>query len=389
MSKNLRILVGADQVPNPNSGAAGTVLDTNRALAALGHEVEAFWADAIGRRIRHGNAHYLIELPRAYRREVRRRLDRQTADVVQLSQPFAYLAGKHVLTRQRRPVMVWRSHGLEAKVEAAMRTHMGISDTDWRTPLRRLAAWQLDRTQHAAVRNCDGMIVPCADDKTFLVEHFAAQSDRVQVIWHGVPDEYIDAPVPESPARWQRLLHVSQMSANKGNQIMLEAAADALRALPTARMTWVCPIAMHPLIEKTIEPALMQRVLLLDWVSREALRALYDEHGLFLFATIAEGAAKTVMEAMARGMCVVSSDTSGPSDYIRHGENGYLAPVGQASDLGRLAIEALRNPQTAMRMGAAAQVTARAFRWSRCAAQAVDFYRDLAERKRQAQSRNK
>lgn len=377
MNQELDILVGADLLPDPNSGAAGTVIETNLALAALGHRVESFWADSLGRRIQHGNLHYILELPRAYRRVVGERLERRRFDVVQLSQPHAYLTGRMLMRRAHRPLMVWRSHGLEAKVDDAMAMYGAPGARGWRGISRGLVARRLRWSQLEAVRWSDGAIVPCADDKQYLVDHFGARDERVRIIWHGVPDGFIDQPVQEDPLRWTRMLHVSQLSANKGPQVMHRVAEQVLAASPELSMTWVCPAGLHDAIRSSLPEALRPRVFLREWASREVLKDLYDSHGIFLFPTLAEGAAKVVMEAMARGMCVVSSDTSGPSDYVRSGLNGVLVPVGDAHAMADATCELGRNPERSEQLGIEARRTAAQFRWSRCARQMVDFYGDL------------
>ena len=376
MRETLRILVGADVHPDVDSGAAGTVLETNAALAKLGHSVDAFWADALGRRISHGNLHYLVELPLAYRRVVAQRRAQARFDVVQLSQPHAYLAGRAVLESADRPLMVWRSHGLEAKVEDAI-SLFSPRRTGLRGMLQRIMSNRMRSAQRNAMRFSDGAIVPCEDDRQYLIEHLGARPDRVRVIWHGVPDRFIDESVDEASGRWSRLLHVSQLSANKGPAVMHEVANEVLTACPGVTMTWVCPESMHGQIRRDLSPGVVQRVELKPWVSRDTLMNLYDGHGIFLFPTLAEGAAKVVMEAMARGMCVVSSSTSGPRDYIRDGENGALVPVGDASAMSRTAVDLLRNEDRCRRMGGEARKTATRFRWVNCARSMVDFYREL------------
>ncbi len=352
-------------------------METSRALANLGHRVESFWADSLSRRFAHGNLHYILELPRAYRSVVRARVARSHFDVVQLSQPHAWLAGKMLMRTPDRPLMVWRSHGLEAKVDAAITLFAPTRAGALRSLLRRISANRLERAQRQAVRWSDGAIVPCEDDKAFLVEHFGAQPERVRVIWHGVPDEFIDSPQSTDPGRWRRILHVSQMSSNKGPGVMQQATATILAAHADAKMTWVCPRASHARVLAGFPPEMRQRVELRDWASRESLMELFDSHGLFLFPTLAEGAAKVVMEAMSRGMCVVSSDTSGPRDYITTGENGWLVPVGDPPAMAQATSALLADEEGSRRMGLAAAITARQFRWFRCASEAVDFYRDL------------
>lgn len=364
-------------MPDPNSGAAGTVLETSRALSALGNRVETFWSDDLGRRIRHGNLHYILELPQSYRRVVRDHLARAHFDVVQLSQPHSYLAARMLRLRPDAPLMLWRSHGLEAKVEDAIARHGAPRASGWRGPLRSLAIRRLRWAQREAVRWSDGTVVPCADDKRYLVDHFGALEQRVRVIWHGVPDGYIDAPVSTDPGRWRRLLHVSQLSANKGPMVIHEVATRVLRSNDDLVMTWVCPVAMHEAIRESLPEDIRPRIRLVEWVNREELMKLYDSHGLFLFPTLAEGAAKVVMEAMARAMCVVSSDTSGPSDYVRNGANGILVAVGDPMAMAAAAGQLAQSAGNCQVMGAAARETAAQFRWSRCATQLLDFYEDL------------
>ena len=113
MTGPLQILIGADVPPDPDSGAAGTVWHTSHALRGLGHHVDAFWAGDMPRRIRHGNLHYLLELPRRYETAVRTRSARRTHDVIQLSQPHAWRAARDHRRAKRPGIFVNRSHGVE------------------------------------------------------------------------------------------------------------------------------------------------------------------------------------------------------------------------------------------------------------------------------------
>src|SRR2546426_12134532 len=87
LSNALRILLMADVPRDPNAGAAGTEVQTSEALQRLGHEVDEVWAPRLGRRIAHGNLHYLIELPRAYRREMKRARPPKRYDGIHLQPP--------------------------------------------------------------------------------------------------------------------------------------------------------------------------------------------------------------------------------------------------------------------------------------------------------------
>ena len=101
----------------------------NAALRRRGHQVDEIWADDLGRKIRHGNLHYLLELPRTYSREVRQACLSCQYDVIELNQPHAHRAAiEH--RRQNRPgVFVNRSHGHETRSEEDLenwRRELGI-----------------------------------------------------------------------------------------------------------------------------------------------------------------------------------------------------------------------------------------------------------------------
>jgi glycosyltransferase involved in cell wall biosynthesis len=305
-------------------------------------------------------------------------------DVVQLSQPSSYLAARALRKDPRGPLSVWRSHGLEAKVDEALANHAAALASGPRAAMRALVARRLHWAQAEAVKWCEGIVVPCHDDKEFLVDRFGADERRVRVVWHGVPDEFLDHELRPDPNRWRRLLHVSQMSANKGPAVMLEVVTNVLTEVPEAELTWLCPQELHAGLAATLPARLLARISFRSWVDRRDLLGLYDSHGVFLFPTLAEGAAKVVMEAMSRGMCVVSSDTSGPRDYLRQGANGYLVPVGDSAAMAANAVALLRRPVEAEHVGRAARKTAGAFRWSRCAEELTGFYGELARMRESA-----
>ncbi|MBZ0283642.1 MAG: glycosyltransferase family 4 protein [Anaerolineae bacterium] len=63
----------------------------------------------------------------------------------------------------------------------------------------------------------------------------------------------------------------------------------------------------------------------------------------------------TVVEAMACGKPVVSTNRGGPSETVVHGETGFLVPPGDAAGLARYVIDLLRDADLRERMGVAGQ----------------------------------
>lgn len=378
----MRILVGADVPPNPDSGAAGTVVATNAALRELGHQVDEIWADDLGHRIRHWNLHYLLELPREYRRAVAKRCARQEYDVIQLSQPYAWLAARDHHRRRRAGVIVNRSHGLESLANTALeewRTRLGVPSNRFpRSLVSPFLQSAVYRNINDVARHSDGMIVPAEDIREHLIEAHGADPERVAVIYHGVPDVFIDTPrVALDEIRLKRILNVGQLSFIKGPQLMVKALLEAFSVDGDLSFTWVCSRAHHSEALALFPLEFRERVTLLDWVEQDSLLAMYDSHGIFVAHSVYEGAAKACTEAMARGLVLVSSAVGALKDHVNSGRNGYLVEVGESSRMAAHIVSASRQAELSRRIGDAAAEATKELTWRACATASEKFYRKL------------
>ncbi|HEY6138861.1 MAG TPA: glycosyltransferase family 4 protein [Thermoanaerobaculia bacterium] len=358
----MKILMMADVAPDPNAGAAGTELRTADALCALGHDVDTVWAPQLGRRIEHGNLHYLLELPRAYRREMRRAAGAKRYDVIHVNQPHGYLAAK---SKPRGAVFVHRSHGLELRAERDL--------APWH-PRPKLAsramAALLARHSRLIARYADGHIVSCSDDADFLVRELGVPARRIAVIPQASPFQGQAPPMTEE--RLQRVLHVGQFAFFKAPGVV----AAAMRELTERGLqcTWVCSRAHHDDVRALLGGAPVE---LLDWMPAAALRDVYDGHGIFLFASLFEGFGKVFLEAMSRGLCVVTTRAGAARDVVVHGESGLFVERGDSAAMVRAVESLLAAPARAAEMAATGARVARAYTWERVARETAAFYDSL------------
>ncbi len=86
-------------------------------------------------------------------------------------------------------------------------------------------------------------------------------------------------------------------------------------------------------------------------VSQEQLADLYRGASLFVLSSNEEGLGIVILEAMASGLPVVSTDCGGPATAVREGETGYLTPVGDAATMADAIHRLLENPSLRQRMG--------------------------------------
>jgi glycogen synthase len=78
--------------------------------------------------------------------------------------------------------------------------------------------------------------------------------------------------------------------------------------------------------ERVTELGLDEVVTQLGYTAYEQAHEVYRRGDVFVSPTYAEGFSNTVLEAMASGLPVVSTDVVGVRDCVRHLDNGYLVP---------------------------------------------------------------
>jgi glycosyltransferase involved in cell wall biosynthesis len=100
------------------------------------------------------------------------------------------------------------------------------------------------------------------------------------------------------------------------------------------------------------------RVEVCSNVSQETLAGLYREAGLFVLSSDEEGLGIVILEAMASGLPVVSTDCGGPATAVAAGETGLLSPVGDVDALAENMARLLGNPGLRARMGRAGRQVA-------------------------------
>lgn len=378
----------ADVLPNPNSGAAGTEWQTTEALRRKGQTVDTVWADELTHYIQHGNLHYLLELPLAYRTILLKKFSFSHYDVVHVNQPHGYLAAKMLGEMYKSSIFVHRSHGFEARVGFELRKWYDKFPNDsrptWKKWLSGGLGMLLSTNTKMIAKYADGHIVSASECGDFLHQQLSVPLERIAVIPQAPLRKYQETPaLPMSPERLRRLLYVGQFAFIKAPMILAEAVERVLSAVPQATFTWVCDERHHAdamnLFQK---PEILQRVIFQGWLDQNNLQCIYDEHGLFLFPSFFEGFGKAFIEAMSRRLVVVAARNGGMKDVIEDGKSGVLVPTGDAKKMAEACINLIHQPEVASRIAGAARQTALDYTWDRVADETLGFYQRLLHAKR-------
>lgn len=167
--------------------------------------------------------------------------------------------------------------------------------------------------------------------------------------------DYALAPLPEKPS----FLLIARLLGDKGVREYAQAARKVKAQYPDAVFRLVGWIDDNP-------DAISQQELD-EWVNTgivEFLGKLADvrpaiaECNVYVLPSYREGTPRTVLEAMAMGRPVITTDAPGCRETVVDGDNGFLVPVKAVDELAAAMVKFLENPELVAGMGERSRLVA-------------------------------
>ena len=167
----------------------------------------------------------------------------------------------------------------------------------------------------------------------------------------------------------------------KNHQIFLEAA-EMVRKKLGPRMLVLVGSPIHPFgnyEESARRRSLTEKVLCPGRLSTIDLQLLYSSTDLFVFPSLYEGFGMPVLEAMACGAPVVTSNSTALAEVA--GDAAVLADPQDARALGEAMIRVLEDEPLRAALKVKGFVRAKQFSWENAAVKTVALYRELCAQK--------
>jgi glycosyltransferase involved in cell wall biosynthesis len=196
----------------------------------------------------------------------------------------------------------------------------------------------------------DALTVLSSDD---LRDYGALFGERV----HRIPNPVtrLDGGISDGSAKV--VVAAGRLNTQKGFDLLIEAWRPVARRHPD----WTLRIYGSGPEREALERAAAGLPVELPGRT-DALGAAMAAGSLFVLSSRWEGFGLVLVEAMGKGLPVVSFDCPrGPSDIVGHGEDGLLVPPEDVPALTVALLELIGDPQRRARMAAAARETARRY----------------------------
>jgi glycosyltransferase involved in cell wall biosynthesis len=232
----------------------------------------------------------------------------------------------------------------------------------------------------AFVRRADRILTGSRHTRDELVALLGLAEDRIDVTPYGV-DQRFRAVERDSDwlerrlgLRGRYLLCVGTLEPRKN----LRAALRAFRQV--ADEVEDCSLVVaggrgwrNELFERELDKA-SERVVLTGYLEDEELVRLYSGADCFLFPSLSEGFGFPVLEAMACGAPVVSSDRTSLPEVV--GDAGLLVDPADEEAVAASLGEVLGSRERREELARKGRERAATFTWRRCAQQTVEIYRE-------------
>ena len=201
-----------------------------------------------------------------------------------------------------------------------------------------------------ALHKCPVVFFQNQDDAQIFLDRKLVKTSQVCLI-HGSGvnlDRFSMLPMPSTTA----FLCISRLIRDKGVYEYLEACRAIRKEFPQVRCLLVGPFDSNPSALKAEElQPFIDDGSVEYYGEQEDVRPFLEQCSVFVLPSYREGTPKTVLEAMACGRAVITTDTPGCRETIIDGESGYFVPPRNIEKLSEKMQDFIAEPWKAANMG--------------------------------------
>ena len=227
--------------------------------------------------------------------------------------------------------------------------------------------------RHAA-RNADHVFTVSEFSRAELCRLYGVKKDRISIAYNGVDyDRFATVADDDNAvlAKWgleanQYLLSVGRLEPRKNQESLVLAYGLIEANVPPLILVGQRDYGFNNVFAAIRELGLTERVRVLENVDDRELPALYRHASVFAYPSFAEGFGMPVLEAMAAGTPVVTSNTTAISE-IAGPEGAILVNPADVEEIAAALDTALSDQMLRTRLIAAGRERAQSFTWEKAA----------------------
>jgi glycosyltransferase involved in cell wall biosynthesis len=210
-------------------------------------------------------------------------------------------------------------------------------------------------------------------------ERYSIRDKPFEVIPNGIPDEFINLDISSNSPKKRSIIFFGRLSKEKGVDTLLKAASAAANQFDELHFIG------RGELESKIDNAnkngpLAGKVIRTEWLSVSDLIKRITTSTLAVLPSFEESFGNAIVEAMACGIPVITTNAGSIPEIITQHKNGIMIEPGNSHQLSSEIENLLNNPEKRRSLGKSARETVVSkYSWESTAKRYLSIYSDLLD----------
>lgn len=193
----------------------------------------------------------------------------------------------------------------------------------------------------------DGIVFQTEDARSYFKESIIKKSI---IIPNPINLDFVVQPFQGK--RKKEIVNVARLEEQKNQKLLISAFNSVLKKHPAYKLTIYGEGKLRKELENLIKKLDLNQNVFLAGVSNQIKEDIYKAR-MFVLSSNYEGMPNALMEAMALGLPVISTDCpcGGPKFLIQNNENGILVPTGNVDALTNAMLKIIENEEFSSEIG--------------------------------------
>lgn len=195
------------------------------------------------------------------------------------------------------------------------------------------------------------------DDRDEIINAGLLSAEKVVMVnGSGVNlNKFTVTAIPTQPT----FLFIGRLIRDKGIIEYLEACKRIKEKHPQVRCLLVGPYDSNPSALNPNDLGVYTKDNIVEYFGEQKdVRPYISQCGVFVLPSYYEGTPKTVLESMAMGRAIITTDAPGCRETVTDGENGYLVPIKDVDRLYECMEQLINHPEIVNEMGEKGRILA-------------------------------
>jgi len=237
--------------------------------------------------------------------------------------------------------------------------------------------WIID-VEREGMNTADAVIAVSNWTKNMLMDKYGIPSVKIYAVYNGIDvSAFARVGGRDYEQGGKRVLFLARLTRQKGPRYFITAAKKVLDEVGDAEFVVAGKGEMlGELIELSLELGIPHRIRFVGFVPDDEIMDLYNDSEVYVLPSVSEPFGISILEAMASGLPVVVSDSTGVGEALK---NALKVPYWDTDEMANKIIALLKSRELRECIGNSGKTECRKFTWAKCANETMRVYESAVQ----------